>query len=220
MDVNGVIDWHWNRHRAAVGRAAPGTLAAFAADGQNVHTGVVSNQTHEGVKKLLALPVPSGQSEVTRTFVQRLLKVFADAKRISQRDAERVVLDFEHWYAQRTCRAVDDWMYKRIMDGVVNLISSKSDKELRHELYKRTFEEMRDSVGMCCDGHITRLINVFAGFDDAFAPEKSVAEKVQELFAALSAKECGLLEKVAEGVQGLRKLKVPEDEWEPWIDAL
>jgi hypothetical protein len=79
---------------------------------------------------------------------------------------------------------------------------------------------MRDSVGMCCDGHITRLINVFAGFDDAFAPEKSVAEKVQEMFAALSAKECGLLEKVAEGVQGLRKLKVPEDEWEPWIDAL
>ena len=68
---------------------------------------------------------------------------------------------------------------------------------------------------MCCDGHITRLINVFAGFDDAFAPEKSIGEKTQELFAALAAKECSLLEKVAEGVRGLRKFGVPEEEWEP-----
>ena len=40
------------------------------------------------------------------------------------------------------------------------------------------------------------------------------------LCAALSAKESSLLEKVAEGVQSLRKWGVPEDEWEPWIDAL
>jgi hypothetical protein len=219
MDVNGVIDWHWNHNRAAA-VAPAGTLAAFVADGQNVHTGVVSNQTHEGVKKLLALPIPSGQSEVTKTFVRKLLKVFTDSKSISERDSARLYQDFDHWYKQETCRMHNDWLYKRIIDGVIHLICGKSDKEVRFELYKRLFEEMRDSLGMCCDGHITRLINVFAGFDDAFAPEKSVAEKVQELFAALSVKESSLLEKVAEGVRELRKLKVPEDEWEPWIDAL
>jgi hypothetical protein len=61
---------------------------------------------------------------------------------------------------------------------------------------------------------------VFAGFDDAFAPEKSVGEKTQELFAALAAKECSLMEKVAEGCVNLRKWGVPEDEWDAWIDAL
>ena len=220
MDVNGVIDWHWNRHRAAVGRAAPGTLAAFAADGQNVHTGVVSNQTHEGVKKLLSVPLELHQAAKTNKFVDTLLDIHVRAKYITERESMRIKADFAHWYGQRTCRSVDDWLYKRVMDGLINLIQSKEDKDLRHELYKRTYEEMRESVGMCCDGHITRLINVFAGFDEAFAPEMSIAEKVQKLFGELSAKECGLLEKVAEGLRGLRSLKVPEDEWEPWIDAL
>ena len=64
------------------------------------------------------------------------------------------------------------------------------------------------------------MINVMSGFDEAFVPEKTIGEKTQELFAALSAKECSLLEKVADGVRGLRALQVPEDEWEPWIDAL
>ena len=73
---------------------------------------------------------------------------------------------------------------------------------------------------MCCDGHITRIVNVLVGFDEAFAPELTVAEKVQNLFASLAAKNCSLLEKVAEGVQNLRKFGVPENEWEPWIDAL
>lgn len=219
MDVNGVIDWHWNRRRAAP-QHPPGSLAAFVADPQNVHTGVVSTQTGEGMKKLLAQPLHSRQSEVTRRFVEVLLARMVELKRCHPRDTIRITADFEHWYTTETCRTMQDMLYRRVFDGLAQTIHKVEDKSTRRELYIRLFEEMRDSLGMCCDGHITRLINVMAGFDEAFAPEKSVAEKVQELFAALSGKECGILEKVAEGVQGLRKLKVPEDEWEPWIDAL
>ena len=221
MDVNGIIDWHWNRVRAgAVPRPPAGTLAAFVADTQNVHTGVVSNQTHEGVKNLLSIPIKSGQSERTAKFAASLLDLAVQLKWTTKQVSARVLADHTHWYATRTCRVVDDWLYKRVFDGLALTICRKSDKELRAELLKRLFEEMKDSLGMCCDGHITRLVNVLAGFDDAFAPEKSIGEKTQELFAALAAKECSLLEKVAEGVRGLRTFGVPEDEWEPWIDAL
>jgi hypothetical protein len=221
MDVNGIIDWHFNRVRAgAPARHAPGTLGAFVADTQNVHTGVVSNQTHDGVKKLLAIPVKSGQSERTAKFAASLVDLAVQLKWTTKQVSARVLADHTHWYATRTCRSTDDWLYKRVFDGLALTICRKSDKELRAELLKRLFEEMNDSVGMCCDGHITRLVNVLAGFDEAFVPELSTAEKVQNLFAALSAKECSLLEKVAEGVRGLRAFGVPEDEWEPWIDAL
>jgi len=220
MDINGVIDWHWNRVRAGVARPPAGTLAAFVADTQNVHTGVVSTQTHEGVTKLLAVPVPSGQAERTKAFVVRLLKDCMVAKIATQQVATRVHADFEHWYAVSTCRAQSDWLYKRVFDGLILTIAANPNGGVKIELFKRLFEEMKDSVGMCCDGHITRLVNVLAGFDDAFAPEVTVAEKVQNLFAELSAKECSILEKVAEGLRGLRGLKVPEDEWEAWIDAL
>jgi len=220
MDENGVIDWHLNRVRAGTVRPPAGTLAAFAADTQNVHTGVVSNQTHEGVKKLLAVPVPSGQADRTKAFVARLLKDCMVAKMVTQQVATRIYADFDHWYKVSTCRAQADWLYKRVFDGLILTIAANPNGGVKIELFKRLFEEMKDSLGMCCDGHITRLINVLAGFDEAFAPEKSVGEKTQELFAALAGKECALLEKVAEGCLNLRKWGVPEDEWEPWIDAL
>jgi len=220
MDENGVIDWHLNRVRAGTVRPPAGTLAAFAADTQNVHTGVVSNQTHEGVKKLLAVPVPSGQADRTKAFVARLLKDCMVAKMVTQQVATRIYADFDHWYKVSTCRAQADWLYKRVFDGLILTIAANPNGGVKIELFKRLFEEMKDSLGMCCDGHITRLINVLAGFDEAFAPEKSVGEKTQELFAALASKECALLEKVAEGCLNLRKWGVPEDEWEPWIDAL
>jgi len=220
MDINGVIDWHWNRRGRVAPQHAPGTLAAFVADPQNVHTGVVSNQTHEGMKKLLAQPLHSQQAERSRRFVDSLLARMVENKRSTTRESERIKADFLHWYATETCRTMHDWLYKRVFDGLAQTIHAVVDGGTRRELYYRLFEEMKDSLGMCCDGHITRLINVMAGFDEAFVPEKSQAEKLQDLFAGLAAKECGLLEKVAEGLRGLRKLKVPEDEWEPWIDAL
>jgi hypothetical protein len=222
MDVNGIIDWHWNRVRAgaAAPRHPPGSLAAFVADTQNVHTGVVSTQTHDGMKKLLAIPVKSGQSERSTKFATQVLDLSVQLKWVTAQGSTRILTDFNHWYNTRTCRATDDWLYKRVFDGLFTTICQNPKKDVRLELYKRLFEEMKDSLGMCCDGHITRLVNVLVGFDDAFAPELTTAEKVQNLFAALSAKECSLLEKVAEGVQSLRKWGVPEDEWEPWIDAL
>jgi hypothetical protein len=222
MDVNGIIDWHWNRVRAgaAAPRHPPGSLAAFVADTQNVHTGVVSTQTHDGMKKLLSIPVKSGQSERSTRLTTQVLDLSVQLKWVTAQVSARILADFNHWYGTRTCRATDDWLYKRVFDGLYTTICQNPKKDVRLELYKRLFEEMKDSLGMCCDGHITRLVNVLVGFDDAFAPELTTAEKVQNLFAALSAKECSLLEKVAEGVQSLRKWGVPEDEWEPWIDAL
>ena len=189
-------------------------------DGQNVHTRVVSDQTTAGLAKLLAAPRLDNMSENTKRFINKLLEASVRGKKLRENQSAAIQRDFNHWYATETCRNVSDHLYRRTMDGLLMTIREVGSSAARTELYLRLVEEMQDSVGMCCDGHITRLVNVMAGFDDAFVPEKSVGEKVQELFAALAAKECSLLEKVAEGVQNLRKWGVPEDEWEPWIDAL
>ena len=223
MDENGVIDWHWNRmrrHEEQDPAPAAGTLRAFVRDGQNVHTRVVSDQTTAGLAKLLAAPRLDNMSENTKRFIAKLLEASVRGKKLRENQSAAIHRDFNHWYATETCRNVSDHLYRRTMDGLLMTIREVGSSAARTELYLRLVEEMQDSVGMCCDGHITRLVNVMAGFDDAFVPEKSVGEKVQELFAALAAKECSLLEKVAEGVQNLRKWGVPEDEWEPWIDAL
>jgi hypothetical protein len=218
MDENGVINWHWQRRHQPANAPARGSLGALAADTQNVHTSAVSAQTSFGMKKLLDVK-PTKEHSALKLVIRVLAHMSANGATTVQ-EAKTIIRDFNQWYATSMCRQSGDWLYKRLMDGLTFTIATTQNRPLRHELYKRLFEEMKESVGMCCDGHITRLVNVLVGFDEAFAPELTLAEKVQNLFASLAAKSCSLLEKVAEGVQNLRKFGVPENEWEPWIDAL
>jgi hypothetical protein len=73
---------------------------------------------------------------------------------------------------------------------------------------------------MCCDGHITRLANVLCGFDDAFTPELSPAEQLQNRMAVIAGMDTGIILQAAEAMKTLTEFNVPREQWEPWIDAL
>jgi hypothetical protein len=113
------------------------------------HTGVVSNLTNEGMKKLLEIPVPSGQSERTKTFVTELMKSAVRFNMATQRTATLVEADFAHWYDVKHCRNQHDRLYMRVFDGVTLMITKFPTREVQIELFKRLIEEMKDSVGMC-----------------------------------------------------------------------
>jgi hypothetical protein len=49
------------------------------------------------------------------------------------------------------------WVWHRVI--------STEDKERRDELVTRFVEEMAESKGLCLQGNLTRLMNVFSGFD-------------------------------------------------------
>jgi hypothetical protein len=110
-----------------------------------------------------------------------------------------------------------DFLYKRTLDGLWAKIKTSS---LHQELEIRLWQEMVDSLGMCGDGHISRLTNVLCGFDDAFAPQLSPAEQLQNRMAVIAGMEGGIILQVAEALSAFKELKVPEDQWEAWIDAL
>jgi hypothetical protein len=90
---------------------------------------------------------------------------------------------------------------------------------MKQELEIRLWQEMVDSLGMCCDGHITRLANVLCGFDDAFVPELSPAEKLQNRMAVIAQMEDSILQ-TAEALAAFKEFNVPRDQWEAWVDAL
>ena len=223
MDINGVIQWHWDRRAPPGGEPAaprpppPDTLHAWAANTQNVHTAVISRQTNEGTAKLLDLPVDKNRDTIAT--IERMVDVVGKYRRESERTMSMIKQDVKLWYQQPTCRKVNDWFYKRVLDGAVTMVYSQ-EIHLKTQLMIRMFEEMKDSLGMCCEGHITRLVNIFCGFDESFKQEKSLGEQLQEFFAALAAKNCDVLEKTEAAVTELTKLKVPFEEWAPWVDAL
>jgi len=190
-------------------------LAAIAADRQNVHTQAVSQQTNKGLEKLLEKSRTSAPLRGPEWFAARwLLRTYGDWERVV-----RIVNDMHRWYDTRTCRTRDDWLYRKALDGLYITVREIEDAEIRHELFKRTFEECFESVGMCCDGHISRLCNVLVGFDDTFVPPVPFGDILQNKMAAIAGMEIETSEKIKQATEFFNEFAVPESERTAWLEA-
>ena len=220
MDAFGQIAWliMVNDDELPLPRAPPRTeLEGFSRDTQNIHTRVVTQQTNTALDILLNTDVPSDQNTLAETIWCFRTLVTNDHIKTSRTEMTQVDRDMKRWYRTETCRMEGDFLYKRTLDGLWAKIKTSS---LRHELEIRLWQEMVDSLGMCSDGHISRLTNVLCGFDDAFAPELSPAEKLQNRMAVIAEMEGGIILQVATAVAAFKELNIPEEQWEAWIDAL
>lgn len=220
MDAFGNVIWRFmeDDDDLPVPRPPPRTeLEGFARDTQNIHTRIVTQQTNTSLDILLNTDVSSGQNtvaEVNECFRDLVAKKHVTTSLDEMSNVDR---DMKRWYRTATCRTDGDFLYKRTLDGLWSKMKTSS---LRRDLEIRLWQEMVDSLGMCCDGHISRLTNVLCGFDDAFAPKLSVAEQLQNRMAVIAGKEGGIIRQVAEAMSVFKELGIPEEQWEAWIDAL
>ena len=193
-----------------------GNLQVIAMDRQNVHTRAVSQQTNKGLEVLLALQKQRNRTmRAPEWFASKwLLRSYGPWQAVS-----RTVTDIMQWYNTNTCRASGDQLYRHTLDGLYLRISSHSSEEVKTELYKRTFEECFESIGLCCDGHISRLCNVLVGFDDAFEPPVPFGEILQNKMAALFALDIPTEEKLAQAIAFFNEYAVSEEERAPWLEA-
>jgi hypothetical protein len=191
------------------------TLQQIAADRQNVHTTAVTQQTNAAMEKLLQAatqfdsPIPAFELLAGKWLYMN----------IGWKDVREVADDMQKWYNKATCRSHNDELYKKALTGVVHLIRTRVSHELRHELYLRAFEECEESVDMCCEGHISRLCNIFTGFDETFQPPVSVSEQLQNKLGAIALLEISTEEKIQQATQLLNELNVPEDQRAVWLEA-
>ena len=206
----------WGLPFAAAAPAAPAARAApmarLAADRQNVHTGAVGKQTRDGEAKLLAVPTdgkPVGL-RVLRTFANRAGGLTPTL---------RVMNDMDHWIHEQNCRAVGDRLYGRLLEGLWTLIEQQPEEQ-RAELKNRLWEEAWESVGMCLEGHVSRLVNVMVGFDEAFQPKMSTGEAVQNKIAALAASEMSDEDKLTQARAFMGELGMDAAAQAPWLEAL
>jgi hypothetical protein len=181
-------------------------LQRLALDNQNVHTKEVTQLTSDSTKYLLETSVPTGQETVAE-----LETAWADKS-----EKKKVLRDVKTWYRTKTCVNDNDYLYKRMMDGL--WVRIKSHKE-RSELTQRLWEEAFESTGKCCQGHLSRLANVLVGFTDEVKAEVPVGEILQQRIAAIATKEIGVEYKVCEAWIVFEELNVPMEERDAWIEA-
>lgn len=199
--------------RFAVFRVAPPVpagLAALGHDVQNVHTATVVTQTNTGEAKLLSIRTDG------RPVGLRVLECFA-ARAENMQGFLQVANDVEHWYSTKTCRREGDRLYGRALEGLWTLIEQQPAPAAA-ELKVRLWQEASESVGMCCEGHIARLVNVMVGFDEAFRPRASTGEVIQAKMAKIA--ESPSADKVAEARAFLTEMGLTAEEQAPWLEAL
>jgi hypothetical protein len=187
-------------------------LERLARDTQNVHTAAVAKQTSEGEAKLLAVKTDG------KGVGLKVLRTFA-ARGGTLHQVMNVMNDVDHWYRQVNCRSMGDRLYSRVLEGLWTLISEQS-AERQKELHQRLWEEMNESVGMCCDGHISRLVNVMVGFDDAFKAPISQGEILQAKMAEIAGMSVETDVKLTYARTFMTELGMGAEEQVAWLEAL
>ena len=198
--------------------APVGGLQGLATDTQNVHTQVVVTQTNTNVEILLAMAEESPVDLDPEAWVATWWLLMPGRPTFGE--YYRVAQDIHHWYGKRTCKAANDYLYTKVFTGTVYKISKVEDHALRQELAKRLWEECKEAVDMCCEGHIGRLANVFVGFDSAFKSPASPNEMLQDQIAAIANLKLRPELKLAKAKTVMDELGIPEAERAPWLEAL
>lgn len=190
-------------------------LQALAHDTQNVHTREVSQQTNDSTRKLLEVVVPLQQ----KTEQTLMLSWYALPNQPPHHKILRTANDINKWFNTETCRQEGDKLYKHLLRGLVAYIGQVRDTETRQELWRRAYQECEESVGMCCEGHISRLCNVLVGFDEAFQPPVPFSEILYNKMAAISVMDVSTEEKIQQATTFFNEYAVPMDQRQAWLDA-
>jgi hypothetical protein len=192
----------------------PAGLAGFVRDAQNVHTRVVAEQTNAATAMLLSYVVAEDQQTEKRLALEWLA-----SSGVRYATFLAVAADINRWFNTPDCRTMGDNLYRRLLRGLVARLRSESDKECAAELFKRAWEECVESVGLCCEGHISRLCNVLVGFDDAFQPAVPFGEILQSKMSAIAAMDLPDDEKRRQATAFFDEHKTPAADRVAWLEA-
>jgi hypothetical protein len=182
---------------------------AFHDDPQNVHRAEVSEQTNKGLAVYLEEYKKLHPHVAGKTLVE-LMTVWG------LKGEDVLFKDLVNWFWKGTCRSEYDWLYHNALAGLWHMIKAHEHKD---ELQKRLRQECEDAIGMCCEGHLSRLVNVMVGFDPRFDPPVSKNELLQQKMAEIATREISTEEKTLEAKKWMDDNGIVEAERKAWIEA-
>ena len=190
----------------------PNVLARFANDNQNVHTQLIVEQTKKNVQEILKIPVPFDYrwQRNTLSMTYKTIILFC---RLSPKSAWQ----FTSMYcSDATIYDLEPGIFGKVVDGVWQFISKSPNKQ---DLKKILTSELRDNIGMCAQGNLSRMCNVLQGYLEGIGQKESVSEILGREFPKLMEIEREP-DRLREGERILRENAVPESEWENWLEPL
>lgn len=186
-----------------------GRLEFIAKNKQSIHSEVVAKKTDDGIKRLSEFPVPIGQKTLTE-----ITAAWSPLYPLEQ--VQRVIDDMRYWGAKEIVMSRCANVYKNVLRGAWAKIKSYGG-EITMELVKRLWEECNESIEMCADGHVGRIINVFIGFDtDIKVKTKS---DFQDAVSKIASTNLALDMKIQEANKLMDEYNIAKEERQAWLDA-
>ena len=207
-----VVPPHMRAGAQAMALPNPNVLARLANDNQNVHTEIVVEQTKKNVQEILKIPVPEDYKRQTArlSMTYKTIIMFCH---LSPKSAWQ----FSSMYcSDATIYDLEPGIFGKVVDGVWQFISNSADKK---DLKKILTAELRDNIGMCAQGNLSRICNVLQGYLEGIGQKESVAEILGREFPKLMEIE-NVVEREARGAAILRENAVPDGQWEDWLAPL
>jgi len=186
-------------------------LRDIASSEQSVHTTVVIKVTNDGIGILSDVSVPDGQKTISE-ICQEWLKNYSPNK------VEEVMKDMRDWGTRVTVMHKTKNVYKDVLRGLWAKIKSY-EGELYKELVKRLWEECYESIGLCADGHVGRLVNVLVGFDEEFKMDVSPMVYFQNNIALIADANTPLEFKIQQAKKLMDEIGMPEAQRGDWLSA-
>lgn len=206
------------------------SLAELANDRQNVHTGAVNLAANEAMDCILKTPVPEHQCTLQLIWAawdQHVWQIKANSRYslvrsdIARHAKRLFIYNIDSHLDGKEKR---EERYEKLLNAVVAKIEAS---EYKDELYLRLWEECSESVideetTMCFQGHMSRLCNVFAGFDSSLPLLASRADQLQAAFQELASdSKLSVINKIVCAYALFDKFSIVEAEVkEAWLGAI
>lgn len=204
-----IVDDVLARNRARNRARAERPLEAFAMDKQNIHTTQSVNMTKQVVERVLRIPVP----EEYRWNMDNVSKTAGEIITECKLTPDEMMEMLNRYIRDDDVYEMGKGIYGKVLDGVWQYICNSPDKADMCRILK---QELKDNIGMCAQGNLTRLCNVLAGYMDGIGPQESVSERLGRELPLLMDDE----DRVTKAKALMKSLNVPEAEWAPWLEAL
>jgi len=170
-------------------------LRAFANDEESVHRSSTQSMITDSLAIVLRYPVAEQD-----TLAEMYTSVFCPWNQL-EADYNNLTISL---YSQTVT-------YRDVLDHVWAFIKGH---EHREDLCRRLAEELSDSVGVCANGRLARLLNTLQGYDLSLPS----AESFQDRFARLRA--LAVSEQAIQAHALFQEFQIPQEQQGAWLQAL
>jgi hypothetical protein len=184
--------------------AIPSTeLGRISSDVENVHDSKVNKNIKKLANEILKFP-PSEDLDVMKTIFNE----------IEMTDAVRGQLTYMY-YNKDKFLDYGESSYRKFMDCIISYAFSQPEDK-KKEIFTIINNEINDSIGLCFQGNISRLINVLSGYIEI---ELEYQPTIQEVFAEIAKIEDTNI-KFEKAIKAFDDFNVDHSEWNNWLEAL